>query len=77
MAMLSAWLSLPMMMMLPPPLVWGAESELERVFRKADFARMEVCGQFNLGFIIARLGRDLFIIDQHASGEGAEEAGRW
>ncbi len=48
----------------PPP----AESELERVFAKEDFARMEVCGQFNLGFIIARLGRDLFIIDQHASG---------
>jgi DNA mismatch repair protein PMS2 len=45
-----------------------AERELERVFDKADFARMEVIGQFNLGFIIARLGRDLFIVDQHASG---------
>lgn len=31
--------------------------------------RMEVVGQFNLGFIIARLGRDLFIVDQHASDE--------
>lgn len=30
---------------------------------------MEVLGQFNLGFIIARLGRDLFIVDQHASDE--------
>ncbi len=30
---------------------------------------MEVIGQFNLGFIIARLGADLFIVDQHASGE--------
>lgn len=29
---------------------------------------MDILGQFNLGFIIARLGRDLFIIDQHASG---------
>jgi DNA mismatch repair protein PMS2 len=46
----------------------GAESELERVFAKADFRRMRVVGQFNLGFVVARLGRDLFIVDQHASG---------
>eukprot|EP00887_Chlorella_sp_A99_P005158 scaffold40.g5158.t1 len=46
-----------------------AEHELERVFDKADFRRMEVLGQFNLGFIIARLGSDLFIVDQHASDE--------
>lgn len=30
---------------------------------------MEIIGQFNLGFIIARLNNDLFIIDQHASDE--------
>lgn len=30
---------------------------------------MEVIGQFNLGFIIARLENDLFIIDQHATDE--------
>ena len=30
---------------------------------------MEVVGQFNLGFIIARLNADLFIIDQHAADE--------
>lgn len=30
---------------------------------------MEVVGQFNLGFIIARLDSNLFIIDQHASDE--------
>lgn len=30
---------------------------------------MEVVGQFNLGFIIARLKSDLFIVDQHASDE--------
>ena len=30
---------------------------------------MEVLGQFNLGFIIAKLDNDLFIIDQHASDE--------
>jgi MutL C terminal dimerisation domain len=41
------------------------------VFDKADFGRMEILGQFNLGFIIARLDRDLFIIDQHASDEKA------
>ena len=46
-----------------------AETELERVFNKADFGRMDVIGQFNLGFIIARLGRDLFMVDQHASDE--------
>ncbi len=27
------------------------------------------CIQFNLGFIIAKLERDLFIIDQHATDE--------
>ncbi|KAG1669863.1 hypothetical protein FOA52_012451 [Chlamydomonas sp. UWO 241] len=47
----------------------AAERELERVFDKADFSRMHICGQFNLGFILARLGRDLFIIDQHAADE--------
>jgi len=30
---------------------------------------MEVLGQFNLGFIVARLGQDIFIVDQHASDE--------
>lgn len=30
---------------------------------------MKVLGQFNLGFILARLGSDLFIIDQHATDE--------
>jgi DNA mismatch repair ATPase MutL len=47
----------------------AATRELMHVFDKADFKRMEVCGQFNLGFMVARLGGDLFIIDQHASGE--------
>lgn len=42
--------------------------ELELVFDKSDFARMEIIGQFNLGFIVARLRDDLFIVDQHASG---------
>jgi len=30
---------------------------------------MEILGQFNLGFIVTRLGPDLFIIDQHATDE--------
>ncbi|KAF0689025.1 Aste57867_19480 [Aphanomyces stellatus] len=46
-----------------------ATAALQRVLSKADFSRMEVIGQFNLGFIIARLDSDLFIIDQHASDE--------
>jgi len=54
----------------------SAEEALSRTISKSDFADMEVLGQFNKGFIIARLRRegdkatdDLFIIDQHASDE--------
>ena len=47
----------------------AAEEELRKVFKKADFERMRVVGQFNLGFIIARSGDDIFIVDQHASDE--------
>ncbi|KAL4202781.1 hypothetical protein AMTRI_Chr02g222890 [Amborella trichopoda] len=47
----------------------AATTELERSFNKADFGRMQVIGQFNLGFIIGRLDQDLFIIDQHAADE--------
>lgn len=36
---------------------------------KASFNQLRVVGQFNLGFIIARHKRELFIIDQHASDE--------
>ena len=61
-----------------------AGEALARVISKADFERMEVLGQFNKGFIIARLrsdtisansvskrktSDDLFIIDQHACDE--------
>jgi len=52
---------------------------LSRVVDKTDFAEMEVVGQFNLGFIIARRRKsialsdrmmdDLFIVDQHAADE--------
>ncbi|KIY99176.1 Mismatch repair endonuclease pms1 [Monoraphidium neglectum] len=47
----------------------AATEELARVFDKSDFGRMAPVGQFNLGFIIGRLGRDLFIVDQHAADE--------
>ncbi|XP_076305601.1 mismatch repair endonuclease PMS2 [Tachypleus tridentatus] len=47
----------------------SAEQELRKEFRKDMFSQMEILGQFNLGFIIAKLGADLFIIDQHASDE--------
>ena len=40
-----------------------------RVIEKSDFASMEILGQFNMGFIIARLGDDLYILDQHACDE--------
>ncbi|CAH1793681.1 unnamed protein product [Owenia fusiformis] len=46
-----------------------AEEELRKEIRKDMFAEMQVLGQFNLGFIIARLGDDLFIVDQHATDE--------
>lgn len=56
----------------------SAEAALNRVISKVDFDQMEVLGQFNKGFIIARLrvrpgestsSDDLFIVDQHASDE--------
>ncbi|KAL6217237.1 hypothetical protein ACLB2K_010454 [Fragaria x ananassa] len=47
----------------------AATKELERLFRKEDFGKMKVIGQFNLGFIIGKLDQDLFIVDQHAADE--------
>ncbi|XP_016972505.1 mismatch repair endonuclease PMS2 [Drosophila rhopaloa] len=47
----------------------NAEAELQREIRKEDFARMDIIGQFNLGFIIVKLEDDLFIVDQHATDE--------
>ena len=47
----------------------SAENELRKNISKDMFQRMEVLGQFNLGFIIAKLDNDLFIVDQHASDE--------
>ncbi|KAK6436611.1 ATP-binding mismatch repair protein [Oleoguttula sp. CCFEE 5521] len=53
-----------------------AEDKLSLIVSKADFARMRVVGQFNLGFILAvrpaataEEQDELFIIDQHAADE--------
>lgn len=46
-----------------------AEAELQKEISKSQFAQMEILGQFNLGFIIAKLDTDLFIVDQHATDE--------
>lgn len=46
-----------------------AENELSKEISKDMFKKMEIIGQFNLGFIIAKLDSDLFIIDQHATDE--------
>nr|XP_056722180.1 mismatch repair endonuclease PMS2 [Euleptes europaea] len=47
----------------------SAEDELRKEISKEMFEKMDIVGQFNLGFIIAKLNSDLFIIDQHASDE--------
>ena len=46
-----------------------AENKLARVLTKASFNDMKIIGQFNKGFIVARLADDLFILDQHACDE--------
>ncbi|CUG84070.1 mismatch repair protein, putative [Bodo saltans] len=45
------------------------DDELNQMLHKTDFEKMEIHGQFNHGFIVASLGEDLYIIDQHASDE--------
>ncbi|CAN8030988.1 unnamed protein product [Ixodes persulcatus] len=47
----------------------AAENELAKEISKDMFGEMEIIGQFNLGFIVAKLGDDLFIVDQHAADE--------
>ncbi|KAL4624573.1 mismatch repair endonuclease PMS2 [Arapaima gigas] len=46
-----------------------AEDELKKEISKDMFNKMEIIGQFNLGFIITKLNSDIFIIDQHATDE--------
>ena len=45
----------------------AAEQELQMEITKDKFANMDIIGQFNLGFIIAKIDEDLFIVDQHAT----------
>jgi len=49
----------------------NVEAALTRVLAKPHFVEMSrrVVGQFNLGFVVARTGVDLFILDQHACDE--------
>lgn len=47
----------------------NAEQELQKQISKEMFSKMEIIGQFNLGFIITKFENDLFIIDQHATDE--------
>lgn len=48
-----------------------AEQELKFHLDRTSFESMQIIGQFNRGFIIARLNKHLFIIDQHATDERA------
>lgn len=48
-----------------------AEQELKFNLNKSSFEDMHIIGQFNRGFIIARLDKHIFIIDQHATDERA------
>ncbi|EWM22290.1 dna mismatch repair protein pms2 [Nannochloropsis gaditana] len=47
----------------------AAARVFSRVLTKSHLKRLVVLGQFNLGFIIARIGADVFILDQHACDE--------
>lgn len=53
-----------------------AEEALSRVIDKSDFSTMEIVGQFNLGFIIARRRRLGDPTDAATSDRGAEELTR-
>lgn len=48
-----------------------AEQELKCNLNKTSFEDMQVLGQFNRGFILTRLDKHVFIIDQHATDERA------
>ncbi|KAL7668892.1 hypothetical protein ACOME3_009574 [Neoechinorhynchus agilis] len=45
------------------------EKEFDEILSKESFAKMVIIGQFNRGFILTRINKDLFIIDQHAADE--------
>ncbi|EDR29212.1 DNA mismatch repair protein pms2, putative [Entamoeba dispar SAW760] len=43
--------------------------KIPRKMKKTTLEEIEIIGQFNKGFIIGKLGYDLYIIDQHAADE--------
>ncbi|KAG7194384.1 uncharacterized protein KQ657_004596 [Scheffersomyces spartinae] len=45
------------------------EERMSYTVSKEDFSRMNIIGQFNLGFILVSKDKNLFIVDQHASDE--------
>ena len=47
----------------------AAEEELVKHVSKDMFEKMEIVGQFNLGFIVTKFEENLFIVDQHATDE--------
>uniref|UniRef100_A0A2K6M6J9 PMS1 homolog 2, mismatch repair system component n=1 Tax=Rhinopithecus bieti TaxID=61621 RepID=A0A2K6M6J9_RHIBE len=47
----------------------GSTSVDSEGFSIPDTGKMEIIGQFNLGFIITKLNEDIFIVDQHATDE--------
>ncbi|KAJ3372477.1 ATP-binding mismatch repair protein [Allomyces arbusculus] len=54
---------------LPDESTFSVDDRTRRI-HKADFADMQILGQFNLGFILVRHGNwDLYIVDQHAADE--------
>ena len=53
------------------------EEKLGAVMSKSDFTQMEVLGQFNLGFLICKFARHLFIVDQHAADEKFRYEHNW
>jgi len=44
---------------------------------KSDFRNMKILGQFNLGFLVCKLGKHLFIVDQHAADEKFRYESYW
>lgn len=45
------------------------KQDVSLVFHKTDFAKLQLIGQFNKGFIMTQKNSQLFIVDQHAADE--------
>lgn len=43
--------------------------EVDKIFKKEEFNKLEVIGQYNSGFIICKRNEEIFIVDQHAADE--------